>query len=110
MNAEFGLIPSDLAAICSVWAKYPEVEQALLFGSRAKGTHKIGSDVDIALKGENLRLSIINDISFELNEETNMPYNFDVLNYHSITVPALTDHINRVGKVLYVNSESPLPR
>lgn len=101
MNHSFGLRQSDSITICHVLSKYPEVQQAYIFGSRAKGNYKNGSDVDIALKRELLTQHITNQISYELNEETNMPYQFDVLNYLAITEPALTDHINRIGKVFY---------
>lgn len=73
----------------------------MIFGSRAKGNYKPGSDVDIALRGENITLNTVNKISFALNEESNMPYQFDVLNYHSIREPALCEHIDRVGIVCY---------
>lgn len=54
MKADFGLWESDLLAIRRVLEKYPEVRQALIFGSRAKGNYKPGSDVDIALKGDRI--------------------------------------------------------
>ncbi len=82
MNLDFGLTHSDLHAIKQVLAKYPQIEQAIIFGSRAKGNYKPGSDVDIALKGAHLTSQLINRVSFELNEETTMPYHFDVLNFH----------------------------
>jgi predicted nucleotidyltransferase len=104
MNLDFGLTHSDLHAIKQVLAKYPQIEQAIIFGSRAKGNYKSGSDVDIALKGAHLTSQLINRVSFELNEETTMPYHFDVLNFHVLSEPALIEHIERVGKVLYENA------
>ncbi|MBU6324695.1 MAG: nucleotidyltransferase domain-containing protein [Bacteroidetes bacterium] len=101
MNNEFGLIPKDLTDICAVLAKYPEVKEGILFGSRAKGNYRTGSDVDLALKGEDLSSRIVADIADELNEETLMPYRFDVLNYHRIETPSLRAHIDRVGKCIY---------
>ncbi len=101
MKAEFGLKESDVFTICTILEQYPQVSYALIFGSRAKGNYKPGSDVDIALKGEKLNNQVLNNISFLLNEETNMPYKFDVLNYQSINETALIDHINRVGKLFY---------
>ncbi|MCE2822611.1 MAG: nucleotidyltransferase domain-containing protein [Bacteroidota bacterium] len=101
MKADFGLQERDLLAIRSILEKYPEVKQAFIFGSRAKGNYKPGSDVDIALKGEYLTLQTASHVAYELNEETNMPYQFDVLNYHSIQEPALTRHIDRAGICIY---------
>jgi predicted nucleotidyltransferase len=101
MPDRFGLTENDIAAIIEILSRVPHVEKAYIFGSRAKGNYKLGSDVDIALKGKKLTFNDITQISFLLNEETNMPYKFDVLNYHSINEPALTEHIDRAGIVFY---------
>lgn len=97
----FGLKETDLEAIIQIFSHYAEIESAIIFGSRAKGNYKNGSDVDIALKGKRLTLEIVSRISVFLNEETTMPYKFDVLNYHSLTNASLQEHIDRVGVVLY---------
>lgn len=73
------------------------VDKVILFGSRAKGNYREGSDVDLALKGESLSFEKISHISYLLNEETNMPYRFDLVNYHQIQEPELINHIDRVG-------------
>ena len=104
----FGLKDSDLTTIRSRLQQFPEVEEALIYGSRAKGNPRKGSDVDLALKGKQLDSSLISQISYILNEETLMPYYFDLLNYHSLSNPDLTDHINRVGKLFYQKSEIPI--
>jgi len=104
----FGLSDNDLTEIRLTLQKFPEVEEALIYGSRAKGNNCRGSDVDLALKGKNLDYSIINEIRYILNEETRMPYFFDVLDYNSLTNPELANHINRVGKSLYIKSEIPI--
>jgi len=103
MKTNFGLKPTDLEIICGVLAKESVIEQAILFGSRAKGNYKPGSDIDIALKGKKLTSDIITRVSFQLNEETTMPYQFDILNYHTIREPSLQEHIDRVGIVFYEN-------
>lgn len=97
MKNKFGLLDEDMEAIISVMNKHTKVESACIFGSRAKGNFKNGSDVDIALKGDEMDFNTVSQISYLLNEETNMPYKFDVLNYHSIKEPDLLVHIDRVG-------------
>lgn len=97
----FGLSDSDINEIIALLHENEEVEQAFIFGSRAKGNFKTGSDVDIALKGKDLSFNVVNKISGILNEDTLMPYRFDVLNYHTISNPDLIEHIDRVGKLLY---------
>jgi uncharacterized protein len=99
----FGLSERDLARITAVLSDYPAVERALIYGSRAKGVHRRGSDVDIALQGEGLTYRIVAAVSYRLNEETTMPYRFDLLNYHAIDNPDLADHIDRVGIPFYQN-------
>jgi len=97
---DLGLKQHDLDLIISVISGFPEVKQALIFGSRAKRNFRDGSDVDIALKGPELNLNIISQISYNLNEETTLPYTFDVLNYQSITSNELKEHIDRVGVII----------
>ena len=101
----FGLRNSDLAEIRSKLREFPEVEEAWLYGSRAKGNQRAGSDVDLALKGQDLNYSAICEFSFVLNEKTLMPYNFDVLDYSTLTNQELIRHIKRVGKLLYQKSQ-----
>ncbi|MFZ1977811.1 MAG: nucleotidyltransferase domain-containing protein, partial [Bacteroidota bacterium] len=84
-----------------VLSHHQEVEEARILGSRAKGNFKQGSDVDISLKGNNLSIHIAAAIQEELNEETKMPYQFDVLYYDSIENDDLRKHIDRVGIVFY---------
>ena len=102
MNDPFGLKQGDLDIIVSVIQIHEEVTKAYLFGSRAKGTSKNGSDVDVALKGKNLSTSVVLRISYQLNEETTLPYKFDVLNYHTISNDELKKHIDRVGVCIYL--------
>jgi uncharacterized protein len=98
---DLGLRQQDIDLVVSVLSTFPSLSEAIVFGSRAKGNYRMGSDVDIALKGENLNLDLINAVSFLLNEETTLPYKFDVLNYHSIRNDELLAHINRVGVSIY---------
>jgi uncharacterized protein len=101
MRNKFGLLDTDMEAIISIVSQHSKVDMAIIFGSRAKGIFKNGSDVDIALKGESLDFDTISQISYSLNEETNMPYRFDILNYYAINEPALKEHIDRVGIEFY---------
>ncbi|MCS6929569.1 MAG: nucleotidyltransferase domain-containing protein [Saprospiraceae bacterium] len=101
MPLRFGLTEEDIAIITDLLSREPHVERAYIFGSRAKGNYKTGSDVDIALKGEQLTSDDIRRISDLLNEETNLPYRFDVLNYHALQEPALVEHIDHVGLMFY---------
>ena len=98
-DKQLGLKDGDLETIIAVLKKYPGIEQAIIFGSRAKGNCKHGSGVDLVLKG-NVE-DIAPEISYSLNEDSLLPYKFDVLDYNSISNQNLIDHINRVGIVFY---------
>lgn len=101
MKNRFGLLESDIEIILQTLTKFSKVEHAYIFGSRAKGNFKSGSDVEIALKGSQLDFNTLSEISYLLNEETSMPYKFDVLIYKSINEPALKEHIDRIGIEFY---------
>lgn len=97
----FGLRDDDINTIREVFQKFPEVEFALIFGSRALGNHKNGSDVDIALKGQKINYNTTISVSSILNEETLMPYRFDILNYNDIQNPDLRSQVDGMGKLIY---------
>lgn len=99
----FGLTNDDLQAIRTTLKAYPQVEEALIFGSRALNTHKKGSDIDIALKGKEIA-SIAPTISGMLNEESHLPYFCDILDYSVIDNEDLKDHIDRIGQQIYKKS------
>jgi predicted nucleotidyltransferase len=97
----FGLKESDILNIQETLGMYPEIAKAYIFGSRAKGNYKNGSDIDIAIKGENISFDLVIKVAGHLNEETLMPYHFDVLDYHSIQNNDLIEHIDRQGILFY---------
>lgn len=95
-----GLQPQTITAIISIFHKYPEVEKAILYGSRAKGDYRPGSDIDLTLKGKNLDLTILQKIENELDELL-LPYKIDLSLYHHIKNHDFLVHIHHVGKVFY---------
>ena len=97
----YGLLPADIEVIVGAMQACPQVDRALVFGSRAKGNYKPGSDVDIAIVGSNIDQSTVATLSFFLNEETFLPYFFDIVHYDTIEEIAFKEHIDRVGKVIF---------
>lgn len=96
----YGLKKEILHRIKNVFSNYPQVNEVLLYGSRAMGNYKNGSDIDLTIKGSGLNLSVLNKIDLELDDLL-LPYTFDLSIFNHIDNPDLIDHINRVGKVLY---------
>jgi type I restriction enzyme S subunit len=90
-----------LQEIKEILASYESVEKAVLFGSRAIDTYKEASDVDIAIKGKKADWSLAMTIKDHLEEETYLPFFFDVVAYGSVESEELKEHIDGKGKVLF---------
>lgn len=97
---KYGLGDSTILKIKSVLSSFNEISEAILYGSRAKGNYRTGSDIDLCLKGENLSTGIILKLDNSL-DELNLPYTFDLSIYDKIDNKDFIDHINRVGIALY---------
>ncbi len=101
-----GLSENTVDRIRDVLADFPEVEKAVLYGSRAKGTHRPASDIDLTLYGCALGQSQLARIDAALDDLL-LPYKIDLSEMASLTHTALLDHIHRVGKVFYEKSSVP---
>ena len=97
---DFGLSPAVIARLREVFARFPGVDKAVLYGSRAMGTHKTGSDIDLTLYGEKLTLEQLAVIASELDDLL-LPYTIDLSIFASLNNADLCEHISRVGKVFY---------
>ena len=101
MTLRFGLKETTIQQIRAVLAAHPQVEKAVLYGSRAKGNYKNGSDIDMTLSGgEALTLDVLSRIMDEIDDLL-LPYSFDLSILHQIHDPDVLDHIRRVGVVFY---------
>ncbi|WP_439328029.1 nucleotidyltransferase domain-containing protein [Lonepinella sp. BR2357] len=97
---KFGLSDKAIEQVHQILRKYPEVEQAIIYGSRAMGNYREGSDIDLTLKGEKLTQDIRGKIWLDLDDSYS-PYLFDLSVYHLLTNPDFVAHIDRVGQVFY---------
>lgn len=96
----FGLRDTDIQKIKFVFERYPTVEKVILYGSRAKGNYRNGSDIDLTLIGDTLDLTMLLRINTELDDLL-LPYEIDLSVFSEIENTDLVEHINRVGKVFY---------
>jgi predicted nucleotidyltransferase len=96
MNAKHGLADKTVAQVVGVLAGFPEIKKAVLFGSRAKGTHKRGSDIDLALIGDNLNWRTVGRIDSAL-DDLPVPHRFSLVRFGKRTDPEVAAHIRRVG-------------
>lgn len=96
----FGLSDADVARIRGVFARFPAIDKAVLYGSRAKGNYKQGSDIDLTLYGKDLTTAQLGDIA-EALDDLLLPYQIDLSIFAHLNHPDLRDHIERVGQVFY---------
>ena len=99
-STRFGLKDDTIAKIQGVFASYPQVDKAVIYGSRAKGNQKNGSDIDLTLHGKELTLNILYKIMEDI-DELMLPYTIDLSIFHELSDPDFVDHIQRMGILFY---------
>ena len=97
---DIGLNNIEFDKLISIINKFPEIDKAIIFGSRAIGNYKNTSDIDIALVF-NQNFGTIRKLREEYEENTNLPYMIDVQDYNSINNINLKEHIDTFGKVIF---------
>jgi type I restriction enzyme, S subunit len=97
---KYGLTETTVKKICAVFACFPEIDKAVLYGSRAKGNFKTGSDIDLSLCGEAIPADLLLAITSAL-DELSLPYTIDLSVFDDLDHAKLREHIERVGVVFY---------
>ena len=98
-----GLKKEAIQKVIDVFKRYDEIESAILYGSRAKGNYKPGSDIDLTLTGKNLTLKIINKIDNDIDDLL-LPWVIDLSIFAQIENPELIEHIHRNGQLFYTQT------
>jgi predicted nucleotidyltransferase len=95
-----GLTPQHRETLRTILAKVVHVDRALLFGSRAIGTFRRASDIDLALEGQNLDLS---DLALLRGEfvESSLPFEVDLVIRADITNPELESRVEKQSVLFY---------
>lgn len=96
----YGLDDEEMKMMHDIFAQTVNIDKVILYGSRAKGTYKPFSDVDITLVGDQLTEEDLTDVMFRL-EESSLPYFCDVSLFKNLSSPDLISHIRRMGKTIY---------
>lgn len=104
---KYGLPESTIEKIRAVFARFPEIDKAVLYGSRAKGTFKPGSDIDLTLYGATLTPAICATIADALDELL-LPYSIDLSVFSKLNHARLEEHIQRIGVVFYARQGEAL--
>lgn len=104
-DPQFGLTTEVVERIRAALAGFEQIRIATLYGSRAKGNYKPGSDIDLTLTTEGeLQNSFLNRVAIAL-DDLDLPYSFDISLFQQLNNPNLVDHIQRVGVEFY-NAET----
>ncbi|MDI9407946.1 MAG: nucleotidyltransferase domain-containing protein [Candidatus Pacebacteria bacterium] len=74
----FGLSDKSLSIVHGILRGHPAVERAVIYGSRARGNYREGSDIDLALEGSDLKYDVVIKIAGEL-EDSYLPYFVDLM-------------------------------
>lgn len=96
----FGLDNDTVVEMHRVFKKYPQIEEVILYGSRAKGNFREGSDIDLTLKGHDLSEDVCAQVWLDL-DELNTPYLMDISLFRHLSNPDLIRHIEKTGKTFY---------
>lgn len=100
----YGFTDSERKCMDAIFASFPHIERVMLFGSRAKGTYRPFSDVDITLFGRELTPDDYYGLCNKL-EDSDLPFFYDVSIFDNLTNKEFINHIRRVGKFIYSRSK-----
>lgn len=105
---KFGLSNENLNEIVQIISAFDAIEKAVLFGSRAKGKFKPGSDIDIAIYGDKINFHVVSKLHAQLEDNSKMPYLFDIVDGTHLTNLELRNHIEQVGQIIFSKSAPKL--
>ena len=104
----YGILKRDIDNILSAINEFPDIDKAILFGSRALGNYKKGSDIDIAISGKNIKKDTATKLYSILNEEKPIPFFFDIISIDNISNSDLKKHIEKFGKIIFIKEKNQL--
>lgn len=98
----FGLSAETLEKLNSVFAQHIAIKTVVIYGSRAKGNYRTGSDIDLCIKGGEISFAEFMQIESQI-DDLMLPYTVDLFKYNQIYNKELIEHIDRIGVVIYAN-------
>lgn len=99
-KSKFGLSEKTIALLRDAFRKFPEVKKVKIFGSRAMGNYRPGSDIDLAVFADALPHNTLINILRKI-EDLELLYEIDCLDYNKIDNPELREHIDVIGKTFF---------
>ena len=103
---DHGLPQHAVDRLRDVFRQWPQIERVILYGSRAKGNYRRGSDIDLCVVGEDLAVNDLLKLDGEIDDLL-LPWKVDLSLHHMIEDPELVGHIQRVGCPIFDRSTHP---
>ena len=97
----YGISAKSFQLILDSIACVDEIEKAGIYGSRALGNFKNGSDVDLVIFGEKITNNVLLKLKVKLEQELPIPYSFDLTHYETIKNIELKEHIDKFAQIIY---------
>ncbi len=95
-----GLPESAVEKLRGIFKNYAKIHQVILYGSRAMGTYRPGSDIDLCIEAESFGLLELLAIENQIDDLL-LPWKVDLSLRHKIDNAALLNHIQRVGQTFF---------
>ncbi|MEH6797844.1 MAG: nucleotidyltransferase domain-containing protein [Halopseudomonas sabulinigri] len=99
-HEQYGFPISAITALLHVFTQWPAVDSVWLYGSRAKGNFRAGSDIDLTVKGCDLAMEDLLAMENQIDDLL-LPWSVDLSLFADIDSDSLREHIERVGIVFY---------
>ena len=97
---KFGLSDTVIKELQDVFRRHANIKKVIIFGSRSKGNYRAGSDIDLAVIGNDIDYNQLLSIHCEI-DDLELLYSVDLLDYQKKKGTPIGDHIDRIGQVFY---------
>ena len=97
----YGIPEKSYRLILDSLKNFEQIEKAAIYGSRAMGNFKRGSDIDLVVYGNCLNQNSLLKLKTKLEQELPIPFFFDITHYESLTENDLKEHIDNHSKMIY---------
>jgi uncharacterized protein len=97
----YGIPAKSFQLILDAFSGFEEIEKAGIYGSRALGNFRNGSDVDVVVYGEKISDETLLKLKVKLEHELPLPFYFDLTHYETIQNPELKEHIDMFAQIIY---------
>lgn len=100
----YGLSDTTINDLCGVFSRYPNIHRVFIFGSRAKGNYRPGSDIDLAVEGTDIDQRFLQRVSIDI-DNLGLLYGIDLLDLRKHQNDPIGQHVNRVGQLFFSQSK-----